>query len=253
MLILLPPSESKTVAHRGRATDPAALSFPELSAPRAALLEALVAASARPDATELLRVSAGLAGDVRRNTGLAAAPAVPVRRLYTGVLYDALNLAGMDAAARRRAARRIVVVSALYGALRLGDAVAGYRMSIDARLPGLGPLARYWRPHLEPVLAAAAGTGVVLDCRSAGYVAAGRPTGAAARRWVQVQVPGASHHAKYTRGLVAGQLCRSAARITGVEQLAAELAASFDVQLTAPDRAGTAWQLAVAPVERNPS
>ncbi|MEE6281138.1 YaaA family protein [Georgenia sunbinii] len=248
MLILLPPSESKTARSRGTATDPGSLSFPELAAQRRELSEALAAVSARPDAAELLGVSPNLVAEIARNTRLSTAPAVPVRRLYTGVLFDAMDLAGMDTGARRRATRRIVVVSALHGALRLGDAVAPYRMSIGARLPEVGPLAAFWRPHLGPVLTREAGSGVVVDCRSSGYAAAGRPTGPAAERWVQVQVPGASHHAKYTRGLVAGFLCRTDARVSSVEQLAATLAAAFDVRLSAPARAGAPWQLAVTPV-----
>lgn len=248
MLILLPPSESKTPRRRGAPTRLSSLSFPELTARRAALAAHLAEVSARPDATTILGVSPGLAEEVARNLEYRTAPAVPVRQLYTGVLYDAMDLAGMDPAARRRATRRIVVVSALYGALRLNDAVAPYRMAIGARLPQVGPLAAHWRPHLGPVITEAAGSGVVVDCRSSGYAAAGRPTGAAAERWVQVQVPGASHHAKYTRGLVAGYLCRTEARVRTVDELAAVLSPTFDVALTAPARAGTPWQLAVTAV-----
>lgn len=248
MLILLPPSESKTPRRRGAPTDLDSLSFPELTPQRRELATRLAVASARPDAPEALGVSPNLAEEIARNTAFATAPAVPVRRLYTGVLYDAMDLAGMDAAAGRRATRRVVVVSALYGALRLSDAVAPYRMAIGARLPQVGPLAAYWRPHLGPAITRAAGTGVVVDCRSSGYAAAARPTGAAAAGWVQVQVPGASHHAKYTRGLVAGFLCRTDARIRTVDQLVETLAADFEVAPTAPARAGTPWQLAVRPV-----
>ena len=248
MLILLPPSESKTPRRRGAPTDPGRLSFPELADRRTELLAALAEASARPDAADVLRVSPNLAEEIARNTELSTAPAVPARRLYTGVLFDAMDLEGMDAAARRRATRWVVIVSALHGALRLNDSVAPYRMSIGARLPGVGPLAAYWRPHLEPVLAQAAGSGVVVDCRSSGYAAAGRLTGPAAEGWVQVQVPGASHHAKYTRGLVAGHLCRSGATPTDPEQLADTVSTAVDVELTAPARTGAPWQLAVASV-----
>lgn len=44
---------------------------------------------------------------------------MPTGQLYTGVLYDALELASLTGPARARATRWIVVVSALYGALRL--------------------------------------------------------------------------------------------------------------------------------------
>lgn len=246
VLILLPPSESKTPRRRGAPTELEALSFTELIPQRRELVRNLAAVSARGDAADLLGVSPNLADEILRNTEYLTAPAVPVRRLYTGVLYDAMDLEGMDTAARRRATRRVVVVSALYGALRLTDAVAPYRMAIGARLPDVGPLAAYWRPHLGPVLTTAAGSGVVVDCRSSGYAAAGRPTAHAADKWVQVQVPGASHHAKYTRGLVAGFLCRSDARISTVEGLVETLTTAFDVSLTPPARPGLPWQLEVA-------
>src|SRR5690606_38381630 len=164
VLILLPPSESKSTRSRGKPADPAALSFRELVAPRRTVAAELAAVSARPDAHEVLGVSPGLAEEVARNTRLDTAPALAVRDLYTGVLYDALDLAGLDAAARRPATRWVAVVTALHGALRLNDRVAPYRLSRGVTLPGTGPLARHWRPHLDETLTAAAGTGVVVDC-----------------------------------------------------------------------------------------
>lgn len=245
MLILLPPSESKSTRSRGKPADPAALSFRELVAPRRTVAAELAAVSARPDAHEVLGVSPGLAEEVARNTRLDSAPALAVCDLYTGVLYDALDLAGMDAAARRRATRWVVVVSALHGALRLNDRVAPYRLSMGVTLPGTGPLARHWRPHLDETLTAAAGTGVVVDCRSSTYAAAGSPRGVAAEGWVQVRVPGASHMAKHTRGLVAGHLCRTGATPRTPPELAAVLAPAFTVGLEEPARPGRPWVLDV--------
>src|SRR5690606_5295203 len=104
VLILLPPSESKSSRSRGKPADPTALSFRELVEPRRTVAAELAAVSARPDATSVLGVSPNLADEVAHNTRLDTAPALPVRDLYTRVLYDALDLAGMDSAARRRAA-----------------------------------------------------------------------------------------------------------------------------------------------------
>lgn len=246
MLILLPPSESKSSRSRGKPADPAALSFRELVTPRRTVAAELAAVSARPGATSVLGVSTNLADEVDRNTRLDTAPALPVRDLYTGVLFDALDLAGMDPAARGRATRWVAVVSALHGALRLTDRVAPYRLSMGVTLPGTGPLARFWRPHLEDLLTTAAGDGVVVDCRSSTYAAAGAPRGAAAERWVQVRVPGASHMAKHTRGLVAGHLCRTGAKPRTPHELADVLAPAFAVAGPhAPDRPGRPWTLDV--------
>lgn len=246
MLVLLPPSESKSSRSRGRPTDPTTLSWPELGPARAEVARALRQVSAAPDACEVLGVSPALAAEVARNTVLDSAPAVPVAQLYTGVLYDALDLASLDASSARRAARRIVVVSALYGAVRPTDRLAPYRLSMGVSLPGPGPLASFWRPHLGPVLEAAAGRGLVVDCRSSTYAAAWAPAGELARRWVQVRVPGATHMAKHTRGLVARTLCRTPDDPRRPEALLDLLEDEFEVTLQEPGRAGRPWTLDVA-------
>lgn len=210
MLILLPPSEGKATRGRGRPLDPARLSFPELNPTRRVVLDALVDASRRDDALDVLGAPKGATDQVAGNIELSSAPARRVSDLYTGVLYDALDVASLDAAARRRATRRLVVVSALFGALHFGDRVPPYRLSMDVDLPGVGKLAAAWRGPLDEVLSTAAGRGLVVDMRSSTYAAAWRPSGALAERTVAVHVvretdrgrSAVSHMAKHTRGLV---------------------------------------------------
>jgi uncharacterized protein len=239
VLVLLPPSEGKAVGRRGAPLDLDRLSFPELTDARRRVLGALVAASARPDALAVLGAPKGAADRVAANVGLREAPALRVADLYTGVLYDALGLGSLDASTKRRASRRLVVVSALFGALRPGDRVPSYRLSMGVDLPGVGPLARAWREPLAEVLPAAAGRGVVVDLRSSTYVAAWKPTGLLAERTVAVHVvrdgPGGrtavSHMAKHTRGLVARELIASGADPRTPEELAEALSGSFSVGL----------------------
>ena len=76
------------------------------------------------------------------------------------------------------------------------DKVAPYRLAMGACLPQLGRLAPFWRPLLVPALVAAAGSGVVVDMRSAPYVAAAPAPADLAHRWVHVRVPGTSHGAR---------------------------------------------------------
>lgn len=242
MLILLPPSEGKSAGRRGRALDLTTLSFPELNEARTAVVDALVATSARPDALELLGAPKGAADQVAANVGLWGAPTLPARALYAGVLYDALGFESLSAGARRRAARRLVVISALFGALRPADKVPAYRLSMDVRLPGVGGLAAHWRPELDAVLPATAGRGVIVDLRSSTYVAAWRPNGALAERTVSVHVVRddagrrsvVSHMAKHTRGLVARQLLEGGSDPRTPEGLAEMLAATFRVELDEP-------------------
>lgn len=244
MLILLPPSEGKAIARRGRPMDLGTLSFPELTDARREVLDALAAASSRDDALSVLGVGASLAGDVQANTRLLTAPALRARELYTGVLYDALDLASMSAADSRRASARLLVASALHGALRMNDRVSPYRLAMDVDLPGVGPLARFWAPRLDAVLPDAAGQGVVVDCRSTSYRAAWRPSPELAERWVLVDVPGASHWAKHTRGLVARRLCQ-VAPVRRVDRLPEALGDAFHTELVMPERPGRPWRALV--------
>lgn len=238
MLIVLPPSESKSNRRRGKPVDPSTWSFPELTHTRTTVAAHLQLASQSPTATADLGVSPGLAAEVARNLALDTAPATPAAEVYTGVLYDALDLNSMDASARRRANQWVIIVSALHGAVRLKDRITAYRLSMDVNLAGLGPVAAAWRPVLDDVLAPAAGREVVVDCRSSTYAAAWTPTGDVANRWVQIRVPGASHMAKHTRGLVARHLCVSGQRARTPEKLAAIVGEAFDVELTPPARRG---------------
>lgn len=247
MLILLPPSESKSGRRRGRPADPATWSFPELSEQRSTVATALAQVSRSPDAPALLGVSPNLLDEIARNLDLDTAAATPAREVYTGVLYDALDLESLPSAAKRRATRWVVVVSALYGAARLGDAIAPYRLAMGVDLPGIGPLAKAWRPQLDRVLPAAAGRGCIVDCRSAAYVSAWVPGPELADRWAAITVPGASHMAKHTRGLVARHLLASGADPRSVPRLVEVLEDAFDVQATPPPRTGRPWTVAVTP------
>ena len=243
MLILLPPSESKTGRTRGRPLDPANLSFPQLTGTRRAVAAAVAEVSARPDAAGVLGVSPNLTQEIARNTALGEAPSLPASQVYSGVLYDALDHASLDSAAKRRANRWIVVVSALYGAVRPTDAIAPYRLSMAVNLPPVGPLASLWKPELGELLPQVAGRGLVVDCRSSTYAAAWTPQGGLADRWVQVRVPGATHMAKHTRGLVTRHLCEVGRDVRTVPALLGLLDDAFEVALTPPAKTGRPWVL----------
>jgi cytoplasmic iron level regulating protein YaaA (DUF328/UPF0246 family) len=205
--------------------------------------EALARVSAQPDAAALLGVSANLQADIADNLRLNSAPTLPVANLYTGVLYEALDLSSMDSATRRRANRWLVVISALYGALRPADRVPPYRLSMGVSLAELGPLAALWRAPLAEVLPGLAGSGVIVDCRSSTYVAAWAPQGDLAARWVQVRVPGATHLAKHTRGLVARHVCEAGVNARTATALERVVARRFGTTLNRPARPGRPWIL----------
>jgi cytoplasmic iron level regulating protein YaaA (DUF328/UPF0246 family) len=177
VLILIPPSEGKAAPTRGAVLDLAGLDLPALTSARAELLDLLVGASSTDPGG--IATALGLGPTqldlVARNAALRTAPTARADRIYTGVLYDALDLASLEAAARRRATRRLAIVSALFGVIRPGDRIPAYRLSGDTHLPGAGIVSSYWRTHLDPVLTEAAGSGLVVDLRSSMYAGFWRP------------------------------------------------------------------------------
>lgn len=92
MLILLPPSEGKTAAARGRHLDLDRLSLPELGATRTAVLEAVARTSLLENAAERLGISPNLQSEIARNTCRLTAPTAAAGRVYSGVLHQALDL-----------------------------------------------------------------------------------------------------------------------------------------------------------------
>ncbi|MDO4920047.1 YaaA family protein [Kocuria sp.] len=243
MLILLPPSESKTAPASGDPLDLPALSLARLTPEREQLVDTLAAVSVRDDALEVLGVGPSLAADVARNRELRTAPAAPALEVYTGVLYDALDADTLSPAGRAAADESLLVVSALWGAVRPGDRIPAYRLSMGTALPGTGRLSTWWKPRLSPVLDELAAGKVVVDCRSAAYAAAWR---APALRTVSVRVEQrrpdgsravVSHHAKHTRGLVARALCEfrgAGGDLATVEQVGDAVAEHWTVELTVP-------------------
>jgi cytoplasmic iron level regulating protein YaaA (DUF328/UPF0246 family) len=252
VLVLLPPSKTKVAVRRGKPLALERLSFPSLNPMREAVLDALIGVSGRPDATRRLGEAPGLAEVVARNVDLRTAPTAEAQAVYSGVVYDGLAIADLDAAARRRARAWVVVISALWGAVRLGDRIPAYRLDMCGRLPGL-PLPRVWQEPLASVLPDTAGRKLIVDCRSAEFVTAWPPRGELAARTVVVKPlrpdgsgrGAASYGAKRTRGLVANRIAADGIDPRRPSALAEALAAHFDVELVPPDRPGRPFVLHV--------
>ncbi|MFI6418281.1 peroxide stress protein YaaA [Streptomyces sp. NPDC050842] len=231
MLVLLPPSEGKASSGRGAPLKPESLSLPGLAEARAAVLDELVELCVTDEekAREVLGLSEGLRGEVAKNVELRTAGARPAGEIYTGVLYDALGLATLDAAARKRAGRSLLVFSGLWGAVRVTDRIPSYRCSMGIKLPGLGALGAHWRGAMASVLPEAAGDGLVLDLRSSAYASAWKPKGEVAARTATVRVLHAptrkvvSHFNKATKGRIVRSLLEAGAVPGSPEELAVAL------------------------------
>jgi cytoplasmic iron level regulating protein YaaA (DUF328/UPF0246 family) len=173
VLVLLPPSETKAPDGDGPPLDLCALTAPELTPVRVELAEALVTVAGDvPAAREALGLTPRQDDEIALNAALWTSPTLPALHRYTGVLYDALDVASMTRAQRARAGRRLAVGSALFGVVAAEDRIPAYRLSAGSALPGAPTLAARWRDAVAPVLAASGE--LVVDLRSGSYAALGR-------------------------------------------------------------------------------
>ncbi|HYG92034.1 MAG TPA: peroxide stress protein YaaA [Nocardioides sp.] len=256
MLILLPPSEGKTAPRRGRALDLGSLWLPELADARRRMLDALTGLCRdEPDrAATVLGLSRTQLDLVDRNAGLCEAPTARADRVYSGVLYDALDAATLPAAARRRAASRVAVASSLFGLVRFGDRIPAYRLSGDATVPGVGSVAGFWRDELGPAVGAALGKGLVIDLRSSMYAGFWRPPAGLVHRVATVRVlhevagrrQVVSHFNKATKGRLVRELLEDGADPRTPGELADVLGAlGWKVEMGEPGRKGTQLDVVV--------
>jgi cytoplasmic iron level regulating protein YaaA (DUF328/UPF0246 family) len=222
VLIVLPPSETKTTGGDGPPLELDRLSFPELTGGRKELADELAALASDVEASRAaLGVSAKQDSEIARNAQLWNSPTTPALRRYDGVLYDALGAATLTGAAAERADQRLLVGSALFGVLRATDPIPGYRLSAGSTLPGRGTLAAFWRPLLDPALAQL--DELVVDLRSGAYAGLGVIPGAITVRVLSERPDGSrtvvSHHNKATKGTLARALVSTRAEPTDVAGL----------------------------------
>ena len=136
MLILLPPSEKKNPATGQDRFDLSGLSFAkELTSARKMAIEDL--------------------GEVQLEPSLTS----PAIEIYGGVLYQGLGWKTLSAAAKKRAASQVLIVSALFGLVKPLDQIYKYKVKIDNRL---------WREAINQISSAYTEE-LVIDCRSSTY------------------------------------------------------------------------------------
>lgn len=173
MLILLPPSETKTrPATAGSSRlDLETLALPALTEHRRTMLRAARRTASGKDAAAHLGVPASAPELVERMAHLEDEPAAAPLSVYSGVLYDQL-----DPVVQTAPSRRVLIQSALLGVVDAAqDSIPAYRLSAGSTVSRLGKAGTWWRPRLAPVAAALheeLGRGdspIVIDCRSGSY------------------------------------------------------------------------------------
>jgi uncharacterized protein len=254
VLIILPPSETKLPPPlSGSPLDLDRLSFPSLTPMRERVMDALVATSHRPDALRRLFVGPSLAGEVARNEHLRDLPTRSAVDTYAGPLYEGLDPGSWSPNAAKRAARHVIIVSALWGALRPADLIPAYRLNVCSRLDGMDRLEPTWRALLPPILTdAAARRGPVLELRSGSYQAVGRPT-ELDDQTVTLRIrpsPGGPARvgdviAKRVRGMAASQLLSSEADPKDPLEIADLLATRWSLEIHPPAGRIRTWTISL--------
>lgn len=226
MLVLLPPSETKRAGGEGAPLDIGRLAFPALREPREAVVNALVALSADEDAAaRVLKLSARRRHEIADNAALRTAPAMAAVDRYTGVLYDALDAASLNSAARSWLGVHVAIQSAPLGPVGALDRIPPYRLAAGTSLPGVPSLRRVWADAVRDAVAASA-PGFVLDLRSEAYVALGPVPPTVSSAYVRVVTPGPggvaralNHFNKHAKGAFVRSLAISRPAVANVDDL----------------------------------
>ena len=131
--------------------------FSQLNPERRALIDALQA-QIRDGSDEDLGKLFGVKGDtlqeaVSVNLDVYRSPLMAaVDRYGPGVMYAAMDFAGLPTGSQRRLLENGVIFSGLFGLLRPDDLIPNYRLKMDAKVEGIGKAANYWKEPLSTAL-----------------------------------------------------------------------------------------------------
>lgn len=213
LTLLLPPSEGKAPGGApGMPWQAASGRFAAELGLRRAEVAAALADVGGGDARLLGVTGAHLERARTANAALVGAPTLPAGQRYTGVVWDALDVASMRAPVRRRAASAVLVVSGLLGVVGLDDPTPDYRLKMGASLAPLGKLATWWRPAVTAAITSASLRRYVVDLLPNEHRAAWEPderTDGVRVGFVERSGKVAGHDAKAAKGRLARYLLES--------------------------------------------
>ena len=131
--------------------------FSDLNPERRALIDALQAEVKAADEGGLQKLF-GVKGDVLEEAvqvtkNIYRSPLMAaVDRYGPGVMYRAMDFAGLPTGSQRRLLENGIIFSGLFGLLRPDDLIPDYRLRMDARVGDLGKVSAYWRGPLSDTL-----------------------------------------------------------------------------------------------------
>ena len=208
MLIVLPPSETKSHGGTKPAVDFDRLSFPALNPIRKTSAADLTALTGET-ALDILGLSAKQSDWIDINQQLLTSPCTPAILRFTGVLYDALDSGSLTAAALNR----IAIGDALFGLVMAKDDIPNYRLSGTTKLPSstdnhTPTMRKRWGKAISTALAEY--DGLVVDLRSGAYQQLGKYPPAVTVKVLSEKPDGSrtviSHFNKHYKGLLARAL-----------------------------------------------
>lgn len=205
MLILLPPSEGKNSPSRAKKLSFSALSFANCLTPtRQATLK-------KYSSVDISKCDAAV-------------------KVYSGVLYQALDYQSLSATAQKRADKSIVIISAAFGALRLFDVIPFYKFKISPAL---------WKKPLAEALDGLE-SNLIVDCRSSTYATVWSPpadisVGIRIFTRVNGKKKTITHMSKKYRGEVVRYLVKQSKAPQSPRELYTVLKREFNCQLIKPE------------------
>ncbi len=176
-LILLPPSEGKASGGVGPAWAPGVMTI-GLDECRTVVIAALVKAMRGNEAArgKLIGVKGkALTAATAADASVASASTMPAIERYTGVLYDALDVAHLTATQRGRLDASVLIFSGLWGVVAPRDPIPEYKLKMGASLPPVGKLSTWWRTALSARVAERAAGRTVWNLLPNEHAAAWKP------------------------------------------------------------------------------
>ena len=226
MLILLPPSEGKESATKGKPLDLTSLSRPELNPLRDKLISSVekMASGSITQARKALSLSVKQDFEIERDRILRSAPTAPAIEIYSGVVFEALDAKSLNARAMKKLIDRVNVCSALFGLVALDDRIPAYRLSGDSSWNKVPSLTMYWKKAISDSLAQE--SDLIVDMRSGTYLKLGvAPAGQTLIPKILQKMPSGppkvvSHFNKATKGRITRAFAQTSKSVASIDQFA---------------------------------